>query len=203
MSTLALYGFGYNDRSSKVRWVAHELGVPVEERRLAAGDHRKPPYTDLNPYGMVPTAIWKGRTHIESTAMCTFLAESHPDSGLVVAPGEPARADYLEWVALFAETLEAKLVENILTTYGVLPEVFETTTRPSLDYRLPTLLKRLPSEGFLVADRFTLADVQAGYSLRLAINAGRIERSDVAGYLDPLVDRPGAKSAHFFDSLKS
>ena len=200
--TLILYGFGNNDRSSKVRWVAHELGLPVEERRLGLGEHRKPPYTDLNPYGMVPAAIWRGRTHIESTAICTFLAENRPEKALVVAPGEAARADYLEWMSLFAETLEPKLVENILATYGVLPEVFQATTRPSLDYRLPTMLERLPTEGFVVAERFTLADVEAAYALRLAINSGLVERGRVAGYLEPLVERPAAQAACFFASLK-
>ena len=198
---LELYGFGVNDRSGKVRWLCHELGIEGVERRLSAGEHRKGPYADINPYGMVPAVVWRGQRLIESTAICTYLAEQHPDSGLVVAPGEAARADYLQWVALFAETLESRLVENLLGGIGIIPEVFVSTTRPSLEMRLPVMVSRLPESGFLVADRFTLADIEACYSLRLAISAGLLKRERVAGYLEPLIARPAAKASSFFSSL--
>lgn len=200
--TLQLHGFGINDRSGKVRWMAHELGLDVDEHRVAPGDHYKGPYTDLNPYGMIPTVQWRDRTMIESTATCTFIAEQFPESGLVVQPGEPGRYDYLKWVALFAETLEMKLVENLLAGYEMLPQAFLDSTNPSLNRRFPVMVSQLPSEGFLVADRFTLADIEASYSLRLAIAAKRIALDDVAGYLAPLMERPGAQKASFFKSIQ-
>lgn len=198
--TLELYGFGVNDRSGKVRWVCHELGIPVEEHRVGFGAHRAPPYTDLNPYGMIPAARWRGQTLIESTAICTLLAEQH-DGGLVVAPGEPQRYDYLRWVALFAETLESRLVEYRLAAVEMIPESFRQTTEQRLQRQLPIVLGELPSEGFLVADRFTLADVEAAYSLRLAIASGLLSLDDVGGYLRPLMERPAAQAAEFFSSL--
>lgn len=198
---LELYGFGLNDRSGKVRWLGHELGLEVVERRITPGEHHRAPYTDLNPFAMIPAAVWRGQTLIESTAICTLVAEQHTDSGLVVAPGEPERADYLQWMALFAETLESRLVEHLLAGIGVLPEAFAATTGPSLKRRLPVMLARLPKAGFLVAGRFTLADIEAGYSLRLAINAGLIELDTVVGYLRPLMARPAAVAAGFFGSL--
>ena len=198
---LELYGFGLNDRSGKVRWLCHELGIEVVERRLAYGEHRQAPYADLNPFGMIPAAVWRGQTLIESTAICTLIAEQHPQSGLVVAPGEPERAAYLQWMALFAETLESRLVEYLLAGAGVLPEAFAATTGPTLARRVPVMLGRLPEAGFLVGGRFTLADIEAAYSLRLAINASLVELEAVAGYLRPLIARPAALAAGFFDSL--
>lgn len=200
--TLTLYGFGLSDRSGKVRWLCHELGIAVDEQRIKPGDHRKPPYTDLNPYGMIPTVVWRGETLIESTAICTTIAEQYPDSGLVVAPGEPERATWLQWMATFAETFESRLVEHLLAKVGVLPEVFLATTGPALKHRLPVLLGRLPDAGFLVAGRFTLADIEAAYGLALAINAGLVERAAVDGYLAPLMKRPAAVAAGFFSSLE-
>ncbi len=199
---LELYGFGLNDRSSKVRWLCHELGITIQERRLELGAHREPPYSELNPYGMVPTIVWQGHTMIESTAICTFIAEQHRDSQLVVAPGEPERAEYLQWVALFAETLESRLVEHLLAQAKMIPEAFVETTTSSLELRLPVMIERLPQTGFLVADRFTLADIEACYSLRLGIRAGLIERARVAGYLEPLVAREAARSSGFFSSIQ-
>ncbi len=199
---LILYGFGVNDRSGKLRWLAHELGLPLDDRRVKLGEHRQAPYTDLNPYGMIPAAQWRGQTFIESTATCTFVAEQFPDSRLVVAPGEPERAAYLQWCALFAETLESRLVEHLLAKVEVLPAAFLQTTTPSLELRLPVMLGQLPKSGFLVADRFTLADIEAAYSLRLAISAGLVELDAVAGYLRPLMERPAAKAARFFSSIE-
>ena len=199
---LTLYGFGLNDRSGKVRWLAHELGLELIDERIKPGEHRRPPYSDLNPYGMVPAVQWRGETLIESTATCTFVAEQFPDAGLVVAPGEADRAAYLQWVAVFAETLETKLVENLLAQFEMLPPAFLETSGPSLDRRFPVMLERLPTSGFLVADRFTLADIEASYSLRLAIRAGRLTLDAVAGYLRPLMERPAAQAAGFFRSIE-
>ncbi|MCP4871245.1 MAG: glutathione S-transferase family protein [Proteobacteria bacterium] len=202
MDTLDLYGFGVGDRSSKVRWLCHELGLPIQEHKLGFGEHRKPPYTDLNPYGMVPTAQWRGETLTESTATCTWLAEQHPESGLVIAPGEPDRYAYLRWVALFAETLESRLVEYVVAGFGAVAPVFRETTEPRLRHQLPIMVSELPSEGFLVGGRMTLADIEAGYSLRLAIGAELLSIDDVAGYLRPLMARPAAKAAQFFSSIE-
>jgi glutathione S-transferase len=199
---LTLHGFGVNDRSGKVRWLAHELGLPLEDCRVKPGEHRRAPYTDLNPYGMIPAVQWRGQTFIESTATCTFLAEQFPDSGIVVAPGEPDRASYLQWCALFAETLESRLVEHLLAKVEILPAAFLETTTPSLDLRLPVMLGQLPESGFLAADRFTLADIEASYSLRLAISAGLLELDAVGGYLRPLMERPAAQAAKFFSSIE-
>ncbi len=200
--TLILYGFGLNDRSSKVRWVAHELGIPVQEKRLGVGEHRAAPYTDLNPYGMVPTVQWRGETLIESRAICTLLAETQPERGLAVAPSEPARAAYLQWMSLWTETLEPKLVELVIAKAGIVPAIFEQTAGPAIQHRLPIAVERLPASGFLVADRLTLADVEAGYCLRLGIMAGLLERSAVAGYLEPLMARPAARSSGFFSAIE-
>ena len=172
--------------------LAHELGLPLEDCRVKPGEHRRAPYTDLNPYGMIPAVQWRGQTFIESTATCTFL----------VAPGEPDRASYLQWCALFAETLESRLVEHLLAKVEILPAAFLETTTPSLDLRLPVMLGQLPESGFLAADRFTLADIEASYSLRLAISAGLLELDAVGGYLRPLMERPAAQAAKFFSSIE-
>ena len=44
--------FGMNDRSGKVRWLAHELGLPVKNHKVEMGEHRKFPYR-----------IFSGRPH--------------------------------------------------------------------------------------------------------------------------------------------
>src|SRR5258706_254672 len=62
--------------------------------------------------------------------------------------------------------------------------------------------KMLPKDGFVAADRFTVADVVTGYGLRLSVRLGLLERAAVEPYFSRLVDRPAATAARFFASLK-
>ena len=200
-STLVLYGFGVNDRSGKVRWLAHELGLDVEEKRLGFGDHRGPDYTVLNPYGAVPAVEYKGKLMTESTATSLYLAESVPESGLAVFAKDAERYEYLRWISLFSETFEGRLVDYLIAGFGLMPETVREIYREPLTRKLAALVKELPQQGFLVADRFTVADIVAAYSIRTAIASELLERDAVAGYLEPLMARPAAVNAEFFSSI--
>ena len=133
---ITIYGFGDVDRSGKLRWLASELGLEIEESRVGFGDQHKQPYLDLNPLGQIPTAIFRGRTIIESTAACHAIAESFETPKLWVGRGEPERDAYLFWLAVFGETLEGRLVECAVSRAGILgPEYFalhEPRIRPKL-----------------------------------------------------------------------
>lgn len=200
-STLVLYGFGTNDRSGKVRWLAHELGLTVEEKQVGLGEHRGPEFLNLNPYGAVPAVEYKGKVMTESTATCLYLAESMPESGLAVFAKDAERYEYLRWISLFAETFEGRLVDYLIAGFGLMPESVRDIYQEPLNRKLSALVKELPQQGFLVADRFTVADILAAYSLRLAISCGLLEMTEVAGYLQPLMARPAAQKAEFFSSL--
>ena len=198
---ITIYGFGDVDRSGKLRWLANELGLDLREERVGFGDQHKTPYIDLNPLGQIPTAIFRERTLIESTAACHFIAESFESPKLWVGRGEPERQKYLMWLAIFGETLEGRLVECAVSKAGILgPEYFalhERRIRPKLE----VVASMLPKEGFVAGERFTVADILAGYGLRLAVRLGLVPRGAVEPYLSRLVDRPAAKAARFFASL--
>ncbi|MCA9516825.1 MAG: glutathione S-transferase family protein [Myxococcales bacterium] len=199
--TIVLYGFGDNDRSGKVRWLARELGLAIEERPVAFGAQREGPYLALNPYGHIPTVVFRGETLIESTAACHLIAEAHDAPKLWIGPGEPGRRDYLTWLAIFGETLESRLVETALGKAGILPPAFAELHGERLAFKLGVAAARLPAEGYLAGGRFTLADIVAGYSLRLAVRAGLIAREATEPYLGRLVARPAAAEARFFGAL--
>ncbi len=199
--SITLYGFGDNDRSGKVRWVAAELGLEVEERRLTPGEHRKSPYADLNPLLQIPTAEFRGETLLESTAICQVLAEAFDEPKLWIGPREPGRKEYLFWLAAFGETLEGRLVESAVSRAGILPpEHFSLHEKP-LRFKLRALSKMLPAAGYLCGERFTVADVLAGYSLRLALAVGLVERDAIEPYFGRLVARDAARTARVFTGL--
>jgi glutathione S-transferase len=198
--TLTIHSFSDQDRSGKLRWTAAELGLAVEEVRVPFGGQRKPPYNQLNPYGHIPAAVFRGEVLVESTAICHLLAEAVASPKLFVAPGEPARRAYLTWLAVFGETLEAPLVACSISRIGLVgPEHFALHERP-LRYKLRAAAAQLPAEGYLCG-HFTLADVLAGYNLRMAVQCELIARDAVEPYLSRLVARPGAQVARVFDGL--
>lgn len=196
--SITLYGFGDNDRSGKVRWVAAELGLVVEERRVKPGEHRKSPYTDLNPLAQIPTAEFRGETLIESTAICQLLAEAFDEPKLWIGAREPGRDRYLFWLAAFGETLEGRLVECAVSRAGFLPPEHFKLHEERLRFKLGVFSKMLPPEGYLCDERFTVADVLAGYSLNLALGVGLVERDAVEPYFGRLVARDAARAARVF-----
>ena len=82
-----------------------------------------------------------------------------------------------------------------------MPETVRDIYHEPLTRKLKSLVAELPQSGYLVAERFTVADILAAYSLRLAISAGLLELEQVSGYLTPLMDRPAAQASEFFSSL--
>ncbi len=198
---ITIYSFGYNDRSSKVRWLAEELDLSINESQLALGEHRKENYRAINPFASVPAVKWGENILTESTATAIYLAEQFPNRKLIVNETESARFDYLQWVSLFTESFEERLVDCILADMGLVDKSARDIFEKSITFKCHVLLKKLPRSGFLVANRFTLADIFACYSIKLAILTGFIRWNDVSGYLEPLIQRPAAKQSRFFESL--
>ncbi len=197
-----LYSFADVDRSGKVRWTAAELGLEVEECRVKPGEHRRPPYTDMNPFGQIPSAEFQGQTLLESTAICFALSDAVAEPKLQIDRGEPGRQAFVYWMAVFTETHEARLVECAVSRAGILgPEYFDLHQR-ALKRKLGVVADQLPQEGWLCGEQFTLADICAGYSLRLAVQSGLLTIDDVNPYFARLRSRPAAVASRIFASLK-
>jgi glutathione S-transferase len=93
--------------SMAVHWMLIAAGVPFEAVLvdIDAGTQRSPEYLRLNPSGRVPTLVIDGVPHEESAALLMLLAEQHPETGMMPAPGSPDRADWLEMMVYLANTL--------------------------------------------------------------------------------------------------
>jgi len=91
--------------SAPVEMALAEIGLPVELRAvpLEANAQLAGEYRRLNPMGRIPTLILPDGTVVtESLAILIHLADAHPAAALLPAPGEPARAVALRWMALAA-----------------------------------------------------------------------------------------------------
>jgi glutathione S-transferase len=142
--SITLYSFADVDRSGKIRWLAHELGLEVVEERVRPGAHRQPPYTELNPLGQIPTVRFGDQLLVESTATCQVLAESVDAPKLWVGRGEPERSAYLYWLAAFGETCEGRLVEFAVSRAGHLDPAYQQLHEPGLRRKLAVLADTSP-----------------------------------------------------------
>ena len=91
------------DRSARARWTIAELGIPFESiaGREVIGS---PELKAVSPLGKVPGIVHDGRPLFESAAICTWLADSHPEKSLIAPSGSwPGAARPVGDVFCFAE----------------------------------------------------------------------------------------------------
>lgn len=89
--------------------ILEEAGIPFEmvPLDLQAGAQSSPDYLALNPGGYLPTLITAdGLVLTESAAIMLYLAERHPETGLLPAIDEPARGVLLRWLFYLTNTLQ-------------------------------------------------------------------------------------------------
>lgn len=85
-----------------------EMAVPYERIPvdMAAGEHQTPEYLAANPTGQVPALELPDGTVIgESAAIAIVLGERHPESGLVLPPGDASRPIFLRWLLFMAASV--------------------------------------------------------------------------------------------------
>lgn len=64
-------------------------------------------YRQINPNAMVPALIVGGGQNLyESAAICQFLAEQHPETGLSPSIVNPDRGAYLQWMIHLTNTVQ-------------------------------------------------------------------------------------------------
>ena len=106
MST-TLYG-STSTASLVVHWLLIELGI---EHQLVLLDfetreHKSADYLALNPAGRVPTLLIDGQALTEAAAIALYLADRHPQAGLLPAVGKPARGEAYRWLFWCANTVQ-------------------------------------------------------------------------------------------------
>ena len=86
MADLTLY-HAAPSRSSIVLWMLEEIGEPYDIKlvKLSEGDNLKPDYLAINPMGKVP-ALKDGEAMLgEAAAICAYIADRYPETGLAPA----------------------------------------------------------------------------------------------------------------------
>ena len=187
-------------RGRIARWMLEEVGAPYETVVLDYGSTMKDAdYLAVNPMGKVP-AIKHGETVVtEAAAICAYLADAFPESGLAPPHGSRLRGPYYRWLFFVAGPVEAA-VTNKSFGFEVPPDRRPMAGYGSLAEVMDALEGALSGRDYLVGDRFTAADLYVGAQLGWGMMFGTIEkRPAFERYFQRLSARPAAKRANALD----
>lgn len=178
-------------RGQIVHWMLEELGEPYETHWIEYGEQMKSDaYRAINPMGKVPAIQHKGATVTEVPAICTYLAASFPNKGLIPAVGSPQLADFYRWMFFAAGPVEQAVTvksmgwtcdENQSRTlgFGSLQDVYQAVE------------VALANGPFVCGQDFTAVDVYLGSQLRWGILFGTVEdRPAFSEYVERISARP-------------
>lgn len=175
-------------RDLRLRWACEEAGLPYVMRTVAF-DGRETNHLDHQPFGQVPFLEDEGLELFESGACLLHLARKSE----ALMPREPAGAAATEqWVIAALNSIEMATV----------PWWFLTITNaenPGLTgwvgKRLDQLERVFAGRDWLVAGRFTVADLLMADVLRIPQVRAFGDRPASEAYVARITDRPAFRKA--------
>lgn len=190
--SITLYHHPYS-RAASVVWMLEEVGVPYELKHvdLLTGAHKTPELLALNPMGKLPILTDGELVVTEGAAIGLYLADRYSLGNLAPGFDDPARGTYLRW-SLFAPSV----IEP-----GAMAKAAGWEYKPGSagwgeHEAMLTAMESALSGKFLLGDRFSMADVIFGGTLRYMLAFKMIEpRPAFTAYAERLAERPGLVAA--------
>ena len=187
-------------RGRIARWMLEEVGVAYETVILDyASSMKADAYLSVNPMGKVPAIVHDGKVVTEGAAICAYLANAFPDSGLAPPPGNPLRAPYYRWMFFAAGPVEAAVTAKSL---GLLAPADKKgmVGYGSFEETIDALERCIGPGPYICGDQFTAADVYVGSQIGWGMMFGTIDkRPAFADYFGRISSRPAAIRARELD----
>jgi len=176
-------------RSGRVLWLLAEIGAPYELTKVAPADRTSGEHRARHPLGRVPALeLDDGTVIFESAAICLQLADLHPDAGLIAPHGSAERGLIYQWVLFAMTELEAPLFRWIAE---IAEDVRDSPSRERFAAAATALETALEGHDWLVADRFSVADVMCASVLGGAHSRGLlVDWPGLAAYVERGETRP-------------
>lgn len=181
-------------RAATVVWMLEEVGCDyhLEHVDLQSGAHKTDALRALNPMGKVPTLVDGDTCVTETAAIALYLGDRYALGRLAPAPDSPDRGPYLRW-SLYAPTVIEPGCMARAAGWA-----FEPTRAGwgTYDEMLDTIGAAIGDGPWLLGERFTMADVVFGGTVRWMLLFGMLdERPEFRAYVDRLGARPAARRA--------
>jgi glutathione S-transferase len=173
---IKLYGNPYS-RANRVRWALETLDTPYEEEETSLGDDGtgSERFRTINPNGLVPVIDDDGLVLFESVPICLYIAKKYAASTLYVDSVEDEGV-LLQW-SVWAMTELEKHIETASLHVTWFSEKMRdpkvaASEQAEISRCLTMLEQAITARGFLVVNRFTIADLIVSEVLTSLVHAG-------------------------------
>lgn len=178
---LTLYDYLSSGNGYKCRLLLAQLGIPYRrvELDILKGETRTPEFLARNPNGRIPALeLEDGTVLSESDAILFYLAEGTPH----LPEDRLGRAQVLQWLFFEQYSHEPFIAVARFIHHLLPPDTPRRAELPRLEQgghaALGVMERRLADHPFLVADRYTIADIALYAYTHVAGEGG----FDLAGY---------------------
>jgi len=161
---IRLHTHPFSTYARRVHIALIEKSIPFEMIAvdMAARQHRAPEYLALNPYGRVPTLEEDGMILYESAAILQYLEATHPDPALT--PADAKGRALVDMHLRLCDLQMGRPAGTIIFPKRFLPkerweEKAIAGAQAEIAKHLGILETHLVGHDYLVADRYTLADI--------------------------------------------
>ena len=185
-------------RGRIARVMLEEVGEPYETVVLDYGTTMKAPeYLAVNPMGKVPAVVHDGKVVTEVAAICTYLAMTFPEKGLMAED----KAAFFRWMFFAAGPLEQAVVNTSFGWKAATPQDRGRTGYGSLEDVTRALTGHLAAHDYIADGRFTAADVYIGSQVGWGLQFKTIPANDtLVAYWDRVKTRPARATADAKDN---
>ena len=183
-------------RRVRIALIEKNIAAEIVDVDMVNRKHRSPEYLALNPYGRVPTLEENGLVLFESTAILEYLEATHPQPPLV-PPDTRNRAV----VSMHMKLCDLQLTRQtgiIIFPKRFLPkerwdEAAMAQAKKEIEKHLAILETQLQGKDYLVANRYTLAEVCYTPFVEFFPLMEVTPPPAVATWVARILDRPSAK----------
>ena len=193
---LTLYDYLSSGNGYKCRLLLHQIGIPFRrvELDILKGETRTPEFLAKNPNGRIPALeLADGTVLAESNAILFYLAEGTP----FLPEDRLGRAQVLQWMFFEQYSHEPFIAVARFIRHLLPPDTPRRAELPRLEQggyaALGVMERRLAEHPFLVANRYTIADI-ALYAYTHVADDGGFDLTGfpaVRAWLERVATQPG------------
>ncbi len=203
---MAEYTFYTNpmSRGQIARWALHEASADYEQVLVEYGPNQPEAFVKANPMRKFPTLVHHHGDHdhvvTEAAAICHYLAEMHPDAGLL--PDAHEKAAYFRYLFFASGPVEQAITAKSMGwSPGDDPQKQGMVGFGSYDRTVDTLETMLTGRDYVCGDRFTMADVYVGSQAIWGVDFDTLpKREAFVAYGERLKAREAYKAAKQIDA---
>ncbi len=197
---------GPNPRLVRMFMLEKNIQIPAEQVDIMGGANRKPPYTDKNTAGQMPSLeLDNGFVLAETVAICEYLEEKHPKPSLIGATPEE-RAEERMWLRRIEIGISQPGADGFRYAEGLAMFKDRVHTIPEAAAGLKAIAQKhlskldaqMAGKQFICGNRFTLADIVLYCWIDFGAGVGQPRDpslKNIAAWFERVGKRPSAEAS--------